>query len=77
MSRDRTTATVVLEIEVDDHVWATIYGAGDAYDRAEAQCRRSLYADVEDYVRTAVADSSAAQSGAITEVSLIPGGEPS
>lgn len=70
-----TTVTVVLEIEVDEHVWANVYGAGDAYDRAEAQQRRSLYADVEDYVHQAVAESAASHEDAFREVNLVPGGE--
>ncbi len=70
-----TTVTVYLEVKVDDVAWARAYGAGDAYDRAEAQTSRSLVADVEDYIRCQLTESAAAQAGGIVSVDLIPGGE--
>src|SRR3954470_19248139 len=63
--------TVTLEIEVDEHIWASVYGRGDAYDRAEAQRSRSLVADVEDYALGQIAESAAAEEGAIVGVELV------
>lgn len=62
--------TVNLEVEIDERTWANIYGAGDAYNRAEAQQRRSLVADVESYVLNQVAQSAARDDGAILSVDI-------
>ncbi len=70
-----STITVSLVIEVDDNAWADLYGRGDAYGRAEAQRRRSLVADVEDYVFAQVAESAAANEGAILSVEQCDLGE--
>lgn len=65
-----TVVSMTLTVEVDDDAWASFYGAGDAYDRAEAQSGRSLVADVEDYVASAVRDSAAGLGGAIRDVDV-------
>lgn len=65
-----TTIQVTLTIEVDDNAWAEVYGAGDAYDRAEVQARRSLVADVESYVESTLGGCAAAEEGAITSVEI-------
>jgi hypothetical protein len=59
------TVSMTIEVEVNERQWAALYGAGDAYDRADAQQRRSLVADVEDYVLGQITDSAAAEGGAI------------
>lgn len=64
----KVTIQVTLAVEVDDGRWAIVYGQGDAYNEAEAQPRRSLVADVEDYIHHTIAESAAAQEGAITSV---------
>lgn len=63
-----TVVTVNMVIDVDDHAWALVAGAGDAYDQAVAQRQRSLVADVRDYALNALRESAAAQEGAITSV---------
>jgi hypothetical protein len=63
--------TVSLEIEVSEPAWSRMAGVGDAYDCAAAQRRRSLVADVEDYVQQALAESAAAAEGAIMSVDLV------
>ena len=60
--------TVTLEIAINEHAWTEMYGRGDAYDRAEAQAQRSLVADVEDYAFGQIAQSAAANEGAIVGV---------
>ena len=64
--------SVTLEVEVNDHAWAYAFGAGDGYDRAEAQARRSLVADVEDYIVNQITQSTAAiVDEAITGVDVV------
>jgi RNA-splicing ligase RtcB len=65
-----TTIAVTVEVEVNDAAWASLYGAGDANDRADAQRPRSLVADVEDYVLRSISESAAAQDGAFVSVEL-------
>lgn len=65
-----TVVSFTLTIEVDDAQWANVYGAGDAYDRAEAQRSRSLVADVESYVETQLTQSAAADEDAILSVAI-------
>jgi hypothetical protein len=66
-----TVVSFTLVVEVDDNRWANLYGVGDGYDRAEAQPRRSLVADVEDYITNQVTQSAAADEDAILSVAVV------
>jgi hypothetical protein len=65
-----TVVSFTLTVEVDDAAWANVYGVGDGYDRSEAQPRRSLVADVEDYVVNQITQSPAADEDAIVSVAV-------
>ena len=65
-----TVVSFTLTVEVDDHAWANVYGAGDGYEHAEAQPQRSLVADVEDYITNQITQSAAADEDAILSVAV-------